>query len=95
MASIRRVIQAEKQQCWASRDNKDWAMHSLHKHWEWNRLWGKMIIKMTWKEYLSFEEAVTKNLHHVDHRSLCCKFNDQDEEAIMESCRKPFTKIFK
>ena len=54
-----------------------------------------MIIKMTWKEYLSFEEAITKHLHHVDHRSLCCKFNDQDEEAIMESCRKPVTKIFK
>ena len=80
-------------------------MQSLHKSQEWNFFIGKMIIKLTWKVYLSFEEivieylilleVVTKYLHDVDHISLCVCSKIRMKRKNIEPSRILFMKIFK
>ena len=75
-------------------------MQSLHNSQEWNIILGKNIIKVTWKIYLSFEdvfidnlileEIVRKNLHDVDHISLCVCSKINMKRQKIEPSRRVF-----
>ena len=81
-------------------NNRGQAIQSLYKSQVRKIVLDKMIIKPTWKVYLSFEEViiehlilfdvVIKNLHGVDHIPSCVCSTIKMMRQNMEKSRRLF-----